>query len=116
VVTRRGSATSGCLSILLFAAVVLFVGIHVGAPYFRYYQYRDAATQEARFASLHTDAQIEQNLWSVADSLNLPEAAYHLRIARTGGGVRIRANYRDTWTLLRYTRTVHFVFDVSTPL
>lgn len=113
MVTRRGSATSGCLSLLLVGAVGLYVAVQIGEPYFRYYRFRDAAVQEARFATLRPDDQIERNLWEAADFLGLPEPAYRIRIARAAGDVRIVSAYDDAWTLLRYTRQVHFVVDVS---
>lgn len=113
MVTRRGSAARGCLTLVLFVAVAGYVAINVGEPYFRFFRFRDAASQEARFGTLHTDAQIQQALWSVADSLNLPEAAYHFRVTRGTRGVRIHGSYDDRWTLLRYTRPVHFVLEVT---
>ena len=114
MVSRRGSALRGCLTLILFASAATYAGLHVGAPYLRFLQYRDAATQEARFAALHPDTAIEHHLWDVADSLGLPEAAYHVQIGHPDGILHIRAQYDDSWQLLRYSRPVHFRFDVAT--
>jgi len=92
---------------------LVYVGIHVAEPYFRFYQYRDAAKQEARFASLRPDEKIKQTLWSAADSLALPEAAYHIRIKRMPRVIRIQTAYEDSWTVGPYTRPVDFYLYVE---
>jgi hypothetical protein len=116
VVVRRGSVASGCLTILLLLALLLFVGIHVGGPYYRYYQFRDAAKQEARFGTMHTDDMIRKSLLAQADSLGLPEEAYFIRIQRTQRAIRIQSSYGDSWTIGSYTRPVHFDLDIQDTL
>jgi hypothetical protein len=55
-------------------------------------------------------------LWATADSLGLPEDAYHVNIARTGNRVDITAAYVDWWAVPGYRRAVHFEVDESAPL
>ena len=116
MVARRGSAASGCLTILLLVALLAFVGMHVGGPYYRYYQFRDAAKQEAHFATMHTDDVIRKSLVAQADSLGLPEEAYFIRIQRTQHTIHIKSSYGDSWTIGTYTRPVYFDVDIQDTL
>ena len=116
MVSRRGSAFSGCLTLLLLTAAVGYLGYHVGQPYYRYYEFRDAIEQAARFATMHTDDRVREIVWTAADSLSLPEAAYHVGVERTSHAIHIRSSYDDQWTLGRYVRPVHFKIDVEHPL
>lgn len=113
MVRERGAAARGCLSSLLVAAIAAYVAVHVADPYLRFLQFRDAATQDARFAAIHSDSAIQRHLWAVADSLGLPDAAYRLRIGRASGVLRIRGAYTDQWHLLRFSRPVHFALRVD---
>jgi hypothetical protein len=101
---------------MLILAIAGYIGVKVGEPYFRFYKFKDAAQQEARFASLRKDAAIKANLFAVADSLGLPEDAYHIKIVRDSSHVRIQSVYDDSWTLITYTRVVHFDVDVDDTL
>ena len=116
MVNRRGSAFSGCLTLLMVTLIIGHVGSKVGQPYYRYYQFRDAAAQQARFAALRSDTAIRNALWATADSLSMPESAYHLRILHKGRGIRIVGAYTDRWQLWRYVRPVHFEIDVEQSL
>jgi hypothetical protein len=91
----------------------MYAGVHISEPYFRYYQYHDAIAQEVRFAKLRSDADIRQNIWTDADSLSMPEDAYHLQIERKTNAIRIRTSYDDSWTISSYTRPVHFDIDIT---
>jgi hypothetical protein len=113
---RRGTSSIGCLTMIAIVVAIVYLAIEIGQPYFRYYKFRDAAHQEARFATLRSDDAIRQNLWTSADSLALPEEAYHIKIARTPRIIRISVRYDDSWTVLSYTRQVQFEFDVEDTL
>lgn len=111
MVSRRGSTTAGCLGWLVVIAAIAFVGSHVAEPYFRYYRYRDAISQRVRFAGVRTDAAIRKDIWAAADSLGLPEEAYHVNIQRDSDSIRISGGYEDYWTLFNYTRGVPFTLN-----
>jgi hypothetical protein len=113
MVMRRGGALSGCLVWMAFLAAAGYVGADVGAPYYRYYRYRDVVSQEAGFAQLHSDEAMRRTIWATADSLGLPEDAYRLNITRDSGRVRVTASYDDAWTIPGYRRVVHFDLDDS---
>jgi hypothetical protein len=111
MVMRRGASETGCLGWLLFLAIVAYVGVHVGAPYMRYYRFRDAVEQQVRYATFRNDDGIRKEIWSAADSLGLPEGAYHLTVERAPSAIHVFGSYDDSWQLLRYSRPVHFILD-----
>lgn len=97
----RGASTLGCLFSLLVVVAVIYFGVNVGAPYFRYYQFRDAMQQEVRFAERKSDSEILATLRLKADSLELPGPAQRINVRRTPTRIVI-------WT--EYTETVDFPF------
>ena len=114
--TRRGRSTLGCLFILLILVAACYFAFNLGEPYWRYYQYKDSMSQEARFASQLTNEEITRRLHAKADSLGLPPEAYRLRFNRTASSIAISAEYQEVVELPGYTR--HFVFKprVEAPL
>ncbi len=95
MVRRRGASTLGCLIPLLLLAVVAYFGFPAGEAYFRFYQYKDAMGQEARFASTVTDEHIKTRLVALADSLDMPPGAELLTIDRTTTTITISAEYDE---------------------
>jgi hypothetical protein len=116
MVSRRGATGIGCLGWLLIIAIVTYVGINVGAPYMRYYRFRDAVEQQVRYATFRSNDAIRQAVWAAADSLDLPEQAYHVTVERAPSAIRIFGGYDDSWKLLRYIRPVHFTLSEEGPL
>jgi hypothetical protein len=96
--------------------VAVYAGSAIGAPYYRYYRFSDIVNQEESFATIRSDDVMRHAIWATADSLGLPDDAYHLQIARDGGRVHISASYDDFWALPGYRRVVHFTVDDSSPL
>jgi hypothetical protein len=116
MVRRRGASDTGCLGWLLFIAIVTYAGVHIAAPYMRFYRFRDAVDQQVRYAAFRNDAGIRKEISSAADSLGLPEEAYHVTVERAPSAIRIFGSYDDSWQLLRYRREVHFILDREGPL
>lgn len=116
MVSRRGAAPTGCLGWLLVIAVFTYAGVHVGAPYMRFYRFKDAVDQQVRYATFRNDDAIRKEIWSAADSLGLPEDAYHVAIERAPSAIRIFGSYDDSWQLFRYVRPVHFILNEEGPL
>jgi hypothetical protein len=116
MVSRRGAIGIGCLGWLLIIAIVTYVGVNVGAPYMRYYRFRDAVDQQVRYATFRSDDGIRREIWAAADSLGLPEQAYHVAVERAPRAIRIFGVYDDSWRLLRYIRPVHFILREEGPL
>ena len=116
MVSRRGAASTGCLGWILVIAIATYAGIHIGAPYMRYYRFRDAVDQQVRYATFRNDTTIRREIWSAADSLGLPEEAFHVTVERAPNTIRIFGAYNDSWRLLRYIRPVHFIVNEQGPL
>ena len=113
---RRGGALAGCLVWALLFVGAAYAASEVGAPYYRYYRFNDVAAQEARYATIRSDSAMRLSLWATADSLGLPDDAYHVNIARSANRVTITAAYDDSWAVPGYRRAVHFQLDESAPL
>jgi len=109
VVARRGASTLGCLIPLLILAVVIYFAIDFGTAYFRYYQFKDAMRQEARFSYERTDEQITKHLVALADTLELPVGANLITILRSPSNVSISSDYDDVIRLpFKQERVLHF--------
>lgn len=109
MVTRaRGASSLGCLFSLLVIVAVIYFGVNVGAPYFRYYQFRDAMQQETRFAERKSDSEMLRTLRLKADSLALPATAQKINVRRTPGRIVIWTDYTETIEFPFVTREVTF--------
>jgi hypothetical protein len=109
VVNRRGASKLGCLLPLLILAVGIYFAIDFGESYFRYYQFKDAMGQEARFSSTRTDDQITAHLSAMADSLGLPPEAGTITISRGTSTITISSDYDEVIKLpMKKERVIHF--------
>ncbi len=105
---RLGAGKLGCLVSILVAVAIAYFAADVGEVYMRYYRYRDAMAQEARFFERSDDESIRRRLIAFADSLDLPSEATRLEIDRTGGGIVISARWSEAITLPFFQRELHF--------
>ena len=95
MVNRRGVSRLGCLLPLALVALVLYYGFPAGEAYFKFYKYKDAMGQEARFASTQTDDHINKRLVALADSLDMPPGAEQITIERSANMITISADYEE---------------------
>lgn len=109
MVNRRGESSLGCLIPLLILAVAAYFAADFGAAYFRYYRFKDAMGNEARFASTVTDQQITSRLSALADTLELPVGAELITIIRGPTTVTISSDYDEVIKLpLKKEHVLHF--------
>ena len=108
VTVRRGRSTLGCLFTLLLLVTAVYFAFNLAEPHWRYYRYRDAMSQVARFADELSDAEMTRQLHAKADSLGLPREAYRLRFNRTANSMVIWTEYTEVVELPGYTRTFAF--------
>jgi hypothetical protein len=109
VVNRAGASRIGCLLPLLVLAVGAYIAVDFGEAYFRFYQFKDAMGQEARFASMRTDDQITGHLSALADSLEMPPGAELITISRSANVVTISSDYDEVIKLpMKKERVIHF--------
>lgn len=109
MVNRRGGSNLGCLIPLLIIAVAAYFAVDFGEAYFRFYQFKDAMGQEARFATTKTDDQITSRLAALADTLQLPPGAELISIQRTPATITISSDYDEVIKLpLKKEQVLHF--------
>ena len=109
MVSRRGASRLGCLILLLILAVAMYFAIDFGEAYFRFYQFKDAMGQEARFATTKTDDQITTRLAALADTLQLPPGAELVSIQRGPTTITISSDYDEVIKLpLKKEYVLHF--------
>lgn len=109
MVNRRGASRLGCLIVLLVLAVFAYVAVDFGEAYFRFYQFKDAMGQEARFATTKTDDQITLRLAALADTLQLPPGAELISIQRGQTTISISSDYDEVIKLpLKKEYVLHF--------
>lgn len=113
---RRGASSLGCLVSLLVIAAIAYFGFNVAEVYLRYFEFRDAMQQEARFAARRSDADIRRRLRAKADSMGLPEAAGRVRVRRAQRHISISSEYYDNIELPLMVREVYFNPHVETTL
>jgi len=102
-------STFGCLIPLLALAVTGYFGYPAATAYFRFYKFKDAMGQEARFASTQTDDHIQRRLVALADSLEMPPGAELISIERGTTTITISADYDEIIPLpFRKEKVLHF--------
>jgi hypothetical protein len=117
VVNRRGESRIGCLLPILLLALGAYFAVDFGEAWFRFWQFKDAMGQEARFSSDKTDAQITARLSALADTLQLPPGAELITIERTPATITISSDYDEVIRLpLKKERVIHFHPSVSSNL
>ncbi|HEY7894655.1 MAG TPA: hypothetical protein VIC24_07125 [Gemmatimonadaceae bacterium] len=100
--------TVGCVALVALIAILAYVGYGVGQVYWRYYQFQDAFTQQAKFAASTPDDTIITRLRAQADSLELPTDARRIHLRRTNKGIAVWSQYADSILLPGYQREVDF--------
>lgn len=105
---RRGSSRLGCLVGVLFFVTVAYFGFNVGEVYLRFYRFRDAMEQEARFAHNRDDDSIKTRLAALADSLGLPDDAGRIIVNRDAARIILRTSYTEHVELPMFVRDFHF--------
>lgn len=115
---RRGNSTRGCLFSLLLFVAALYYGVHIGEPFYRYYQYRDAMRSAARFAPTLSDDVLVRRILAKAQELDLPPAAHRVSIRRLEQPRRviISAEYEERVELPFFHRTLVFRPRAEEPL
>lgn len=105
----------GCLLTILLVGALGYVAINAGEIYWRYYAFRDAMEQQARFAANSTDAAIRDHLRARADSLGMPDSAQTILIQRAKREIFIGAKYTEVLKMPLASRDLHLFPQVVRP-
>ena len=108
IAPRRGRSALGCLVLLALLGVAAYIAVNLGGAYWRYYQFQDAMTQQARFAERDSADTIVVRLQAQADSLGLPPEARRVHVHLTSRGVTIWAEYTEVIDFLGVERELAF--------
>jgi hypothetical protein len=105
---RSGASRLGCLIQLIILGAIVYFAFLASEDMLKYYSFRDAMKQEARFANLRNDAQIKDRLRAFADTSGLPLGAQDVKIVREGDVIRLWSDYDQTFHFpFKVERTVH---------
>jgi hypothetical protein len=105
---RVGASRLGCLIELIIVGAILYFAFLASEDALKYYSFRDAMKQEARFAKLRNDAQIKDRLRAFADTSGLPVDAQEINVTREGDVIRIWSEYDQTFHFpFKLERTIH---------
>jgi hypothetical protein len=98
---RAGKTHLGCLLTLILVVAVAYVGANVGEVYWRFYQVRDYASEQAEFAPALTDDVIRRRLVAFSDTLGLDlgPKAWTVRRSSSPREITIQAQYEDSVVL-----------------
>ncbi|MEP6572850.1 MAG: hypothetical protein ABJD11_09140 [Gemmatimonadota bacterium] len=104
-------------SLIVFVAAVYY-GIHIGQPWFRYYQLMDEMRVSARLAPSLTDAVIKRRLVEKVKDLGLPADANKFNITRSGSprSITIETEYSESVDLPLFQHTFLFRPRTEEPL
>jgi len=108
VAPRRGTSRLGCLVGGLVVVTALYFGFNIGEVYLRFYRFRDAMVQEARFGQARNDLAIRTRMKLVADSLGLPDEASAVTIRRDASSITISSAYAERVELPLFVREFRF--------
>lgn len=113
---RRGAGSSGCLGLLVVAALVFFVGKPFLEVWFRGYQYEDVLRQGLQFAGAEPDTTIVRKVRAKVDSIGgMPEEAYDIRVERRNGMIVISGGYDDVMKFPGKPKPVRKEFVIERP-
>lgn len=105
---RRGASRLGCLIQIAILAAIIYFGLLAGEDALAYYRFKDAMKNEARFASVRSDADIKNRLRAFTDSVKLPPQASDINVVRDGNRIKIWAEYDQAFKLpFKKTKVVH---------
>lgn len=105
---RAGRASLGCLFGLLLVVAAVYFAWDAGEAYMRYYRFRDAMHQVARFAESTSNRDVVERLRAKADSLGLPAEAQKVRVRRRRNVITIWSEYTESVQLPIGRREIKF--------
>lgn len=108
IAPRRGTSRLGCLILLALLAAAAYLAVNLGGAYWRFYQFKDAMTQEANFAPRDSADSIAFRLRAQADSIGLPPEARNVHVRLTSSGITIWAEYSEIINLFVVERELDF--------
>jgi hypothetical protein len=100
---------------IVVAAVIVVACAQAGEATWRYYEFKDAVEQEARFSNFKTTSQLHKRVMELADEHNVTLEYENVAVVPRSGLTVISVNYVESIKLVPsvYTRDQPFDFEVS---
>lgn len=95
---RRGERGAGCLTVLVFGAIVgavVFVGYRVIPIFYNYYDLQNQFAGAIRSADIESDGEIRRRLQRQIEEMGISANPDRLVIDRRGGMMRIHLRYTE---------------------
>lgn len=107
---ERGAVTLKTVVLLTVAVLAIYLAIKLVPPYVSEYQLQDKMQELARFGIVnrYTDEQIRDNVFKVAQDLDLPAKREDIKVSVTQSIVKISMEYTVPVDLLFYSTELHF--------
>ena len=111
--SRRSQRGAGKLKAIAYTAVIIlaiYAAYKLVPPYVSEYQLQDKMQELARFGIVnhYSDEQIRDNVFKVAQDLDLPAKREDIKVTVTQSIVRISLEYTVPVDLLFYSTELHF--------
>jgi len=107
----------GFIKFILFMLVLscmVYVGIKLGLPYYRYSAFKSDARELARISIAGTLDRTRAQVYERAIELKLPLEEEDIEVKKTSTGVRIETSWSETADFLGiYQHTMDFTVDVE---
>ncbi|HJX96141.1 MAG TPA: hypothetical protein VJ324_11020 [Candidatus Acidoferrum sp.] len=107
---ERGAVTLKTVVLVTVAVLAIYLAIKLVPPYVSEYQLQDKIQELARFGIVnhYTDEQIRDNVFKVAQDLDLPAKREDIKVSVTQSIVKISMEYTVPVDLLFYSTELHF--------
>jgi hypothetical protein len=100
--------------VLLILACIVYVGVKLGIPYYKYSAFKSDAKEFARISVAHTLNRTHTQVYERAQELKIPLNEEDIEVQKTGTGVRIRTEWSETVDFLgMYQHTFDFSVDIE---
>jgi hypothetical protein len=100
--------------VMLVLACIVYVGVKVGIPYYKYSALTSDAKEIARITVAHSLNRAHMQVYERAQELKIPLDDEDIEVKETGTGVRIGAAWSETVDFLGiYQHTFNFILDIE---
>ena len=100
---------------LLIAGVIVHACARAGESAWRYYEFKDAVAQEARFGNAKTTSELHRQVLQLAEEHGVALESEDVAVERRGEQTFVSASYIESVPLVPaiYTRDQRYAFEVS---
>lgn len=100
--------------VMIVLSCIVYVGIKLGAPYYRYSAFKSDTKELARISIAGTIDRTREQVYDRASELKIPIEEEDIEVKKLGEGVRIQTSWSETVDFLGiYQHTLDFSLDVE---